>query len=631
VLDLSRLNPEQREAVTAGEGPVLVMAGPGSGKTAVIAARVAYLIDEGMADPPEVLAVTFTNKAGRELRRRLATVLGEGAEGVWAGTFHAFALKLLRQWGGHFGFDPEHLSVYGDDDDRLAALDQALTDLGLEPKAQPRALLLDVIGKAKNRLIWPEDVSETDPEMSQVYAAYQDALRRRNAIDFDDFLLFAVRLLEQDEQVAEELRFTYRHVLVDEYQDVAYTQHRLLRLLADEHRNLFAVGDPLQNLYSWRGSDIRHLLDFQRDFPEARTIALEQNYRSSQFILGAANCLSAVLRYGRRNLWTTNPPGIPVIVRAAEDSLAEAGFVVAEIRRLLADDAIASPADCAVLYRTNAQARDFEIACVEAGLGYSVRGNNDFLARKEIRDLMAYLRLIHNSSDVTALGRIVNTPPRRLASLEKQIREGDELTLASLEAQYPCGLKQERSRIALREFLDLMIDLAAVADGATAVEIIEAVLTRTGYRDWLRRQDDGQKRLANLEAVQSLARRTEAETLTEFLDELSLATDFETGTDSSGVNLSTIHAAKGLEWPVVFVTGLEDGLLPHARSLEMLEADAAAMDEELRLLYVAVTRAIDRLYLTYAQRRSHHGRPLTSEPSRFLRHLAAELTPGRAA
>jgi DNA helicase-2/ATP-dependent DNA helicase PcrA len=244
---------------------------------------------------------------------------------------------------------------------------------------------------------------------------------------------------------------------------------------------------------------------------------------------------------------------------------------------------------------------------------------------------MAYLRLIHNSADVTALGRIVNTPPRRLASLEKQIREGDELTLAALEAQYPCGLKQERSRVALREFLDLMIELAAAADGATAVEIIEAVLSRTGYRDWLRRQDDADKRLANLEALQSLVRRTEAETLSEFLDEISLATDFETGTDSGGVNLSTIHAAKGLEWPVVFVTGLEDGLLPHARSLEMLEADAAAMDEELRLLYVAVTRAIDRLYLTYAQRRNQHGRPLTSEPSRFLRHLATELVASRAA
>nr|ART39303.1 H136 [uncultured bacterium] len=631
MLDLSRLNPEQREAVTAREGPVLVVAGPGSGKTAVIAARVAYLIDEGMAGPSEVLAVTFTNKAGRELRRRLGSVLAEGAEGIWAGTFHAFALRLLRQWGWHFGYDAEHLSIYGDDEDRLAALNQALTDLGIDPKAQPRSLLLDVISKAKSRLVWPQDVSATDPEMSQVYAAYQDALKRRNALDFDDFLMLAVRLLQENEEAAEQMRFTYRHVLVDEYQDVAYAQHQLLKLLAQEHRNLFAVGDPLQNLFSWRGSDIRYLLDFQRDFPEVKTIALEQNYRSSQVILNAANSLSAVLRYGKRNLWTNNPAGIPVIVWAAEDAQSEAGYVVAEVRRLLSEGGIGSPADCAVLYRTNAQAREFELACVESGLGYSVRGNNDFLARKEIRDLMAYLRLIHNPSDTAALGRVVNTPPRRLAAIEKHIREGAETTLEKLEAGFPCGLKQERSRLALREFLDLMSTLAAMVVEKTPADVIDAVLERTGYLDWLHSQDDGEKRLANLAAMRSMAERNGSETLGDLLDDLSLATDFDTGTDSGGVSLSTIHAAKGLEWPVVFVTGLEDGLLPHVRSLESLDTEGAAMEEELRLLYVAVTRAIDRLYLTYARRRSHQGRPLAGEPSRFLQHLPRELAGMRAA
>lgn len=630
MLDLSRLNPEQREAVTSGEGPVLVVAGPGSGKTAVIAARVAFLMDEGLADPSEILAVTFTNKAGRELRRRLADVVGEQAEQVWAGTFHAFALRLIKQWSWHFGFDADHLSIYGDDDDRLDALNQALADLGYEPKEQPRDLLLEVIGKAKGRLVWPEDVSESDPDMSLVYAAYQDTLRKRNAIEFDDFLLHAVKLLQENQEAAEQMRFTYRHVLVDEYQDVAYAQHQLVRLLAQEHRNIFAVGDPNQNLFSWRGSDIRYLLDFQRDFPDVKTVALEQNYRSTQVILDAANQLSAALSYGaERNLWTTNPPGIPVIVWPAQDAQSEAGFVTAEVRRLLAEGVITSAADCAVLYRTNAQAREFELACIESGLGYSIRGNNDFLARKEIKDLMAYLRLIHNPSDTAALGRIVNTPPRRLASLEKRIRDGGDLTLEKLNATFPCGLKQERSRSSLREFLDLISGLQTQALDASPGEVLESVLTQTGYRDWLRQHEDGEKRLANLAALQSMAERSGCETLADYLEELGLATDLDTGSDSGGLSLSTIHAAKGLEWPVVFVSGLEDGLLPHVRSLET--AEGSAMEEELRLLYVAVTRAIDRLYLTFARRRIYQGKALEGEPSRFLKHLPASSLSGTAA
>jgi DNA helicase-2/ATP-dependent DNA helicase PcrA len=632
LLDLSRLNPEQREAVTAGNGPVLVVAGPGSGKTAVIAARVAYLIDAGLAAPSEILAVTFTNKAGRELKRRLAAVLGEPAQEVCAGTFHAFALRLLRQWGGRFGFEPDHLSVYADEDDRKAALNQALTDLGLDPKAQPRRALLDAISEAKNRLLWPADVGEKDAELAGVYTAYQEALRRRNALDFDDFLLFAVRLLEEDEEVAAQLQEAYRCVLVDEYQDVNLAQHRLLVLLAGEYQNVFAVGDPLQNLYSWRGSDIRYLIDFQRDFPEARTIALEQNYRSTQVILGLANGLSAALRYGRRHLWTANAPGIPVIVRPAEDQQAEAGYVVAEVRRLLAERAVETAADCAVLYRTNVQARDFELACIEAGLPYGVRGNCDFLARREVRDLLAYLRLLHNGLDVAALGRVVNTPPRRLATIEKRIRDGEELTLPALERDFPCGLKGDRSRSSLREFLDTVGTLAAMAERASPALVVSAVLEMTGYERWLRTQEDGEKRLENLAALKGLAERSDAESLGDFLDEISLATDVDTGAVADGLALSTIHAAKGLEWPVVFVTGLEDGLLPHVKALEGMELEGGPVEEELRILYVAVTRAIDRLYLTYAQRRTFQGHRLAGTPSRFLRHVPAELvSPNRAA
>jgi len=630
VLDLSKLNPEQREAVTTTEGPLLVVAGPGSGKTAVIAARAAYIIDQGLAEPSEVLAVTFTNKAGRELKRRLAWVLGDSAREVWAGTFHAFALHMLRQWGAHFGFDPDHLSVYADQQDRRAALAHALKELGIDPKGQPREALLESISRAKDRLLWPDDVARRDPELAAVYEAYQAVLRRRNALDFDDFLLLAVRLLEERPDVARSLRLTHRYILVDEFQDLNHAQHRLLALLAAEHGNLCVVGDAVQNLFSWRGSDIRYLLEFQRDYPDARVIALEQNYRSTQVILTVANALSAALRYGRRNLWTANPPGIPVVLRAADDPQAEAAFVVAEVRRLIAEGAVGSPGECAVLYRTNAQARELELACLETGLPYSVRGNSDFLARKEIRDLFAYLRLVHNPQDVAALGRVVNTPPRRLATLERRIRGGEELTLGCLEAEFPCGLKSDGSRKSLREFLETVAVLRSMAD-APPGPLIEAVLELTGYQRWLRGQEDGEKRLANLESFRALAERSDAGDLSEFLDEISLATDLETGSDPEGLALSTIHAAKGLEWPVVFVAGLEEGLLPHARALDGLEGEGSALEEELRLCYVAITRAVDRVYLTYARRRPGNGRTLSTMPSRFLRRIPDELLARRAA
>jgi len=630
LLDLSKLNPEQREAVTTTEGALLVVAGPGSGKTAVIAARAAYIIDRGLAEPSALLAVTFTNKAGRELKRRLASVLDESAREVWAGTFHAFALGMLRQWGGHFGFDPDHLSVYADEEDRRAALTQALTDLGMEPKGQPRQAMLDSISRAKDGLHWPGDVKEGDPELSAVYAAYQEVLRRRNALDFDDFLLFAVRLLEESPDVAECQRDLYRYILVDEYQDVNHAQHRLLALLAAGRGNLCVVGDPLQNLFSWRGSDIRYLLEFQRDYPDGRVIALEQNYRSTQVILAVANALSAALRYGARNLWTANPPGVTVVLRVADDPQSEAAFIVAEVRRLMAEGTVRSPGDCAVLYRTNAQARELELACLEAGLPYSVRGNSDFLARKEIRDLFAYLRLVHNPQDVAALGRVINTPPRRLAALERRIRGGEELILAHLEDEFPCGLKGERASQALVEFLELVRILTAMAEGPPGL-LIDAVLEISGYRAWLRAQEDGEKRLANLEAFHALAERSEAQDLPEFLDEVSLATDLDTGSDPAGLALSTIHAAKGLEWPVVFVAGLEEGLLPHARALDGLEGEGSPLEEELRLCYVAATRAVDRLYLTYASRRPGHGQALSATPSRFLRGIPNELVERRVA
>jgi DNA helicase-2/ATP-dependent DNA helicase PcrA len=301
------------------------------------------------------------------------------------------------------------------------------------------------------------------------------------------------------------------------------------------------------------------------------------------------------------------------------------------VRRLLADEVVESPSDCAVLYRTNAQARELEMACVEAGLPYSVRGNSDFLARREIRDLLAYLRLVHNPRDVAALGRIINMPPRRLAAIEKRIRGGEELTLARLEEEYPCDLKGERSQQALRDFLDVMASLQAMAEDAPPDFLIEVTLEMSGYQAWLRSQEDGEKRLENLGSFCALAQRSEAERLPDFLDEISLAADLDTGSSADGLALSTIHAAKGLEWPVVFVAGLEDGLLPHARALDELDSEGSPLDEELRLCYVAVTRAVDRLYLTYTRQRPRNGKVAPAEPSRFLRRIPHELLERRAA
>jgi len=479
-------------------------------------------------------------------------------------------------------------------------------------------------------LLWPADVKPNDPELAVVYSAYQEVLRRRNALDFDDFLLFTVRLMEEREDAATSIRESFRYILVDEYQDVNHAQHGLLTLLAAGHGNLCVVGDPLQNLFSWRGSDIRYLLDFQRDYSDGRIISLEQNYRSTQVILSVANALSAALRYGARNLWTANPPGVSVVLRICDDPRSEAAFIVAEVQRLLAEGTVRSPGDCAALYRTNAQARDLEMACLQACLPYSVRGNSDFLARKEIRDLFAYLRLLHNPHDVAALGRIINTPARRLAALEKRIRSGDELTLSRLADEFPCGITANRGVQTLSDFLEVVRMLTAMAKGPPGL-LIEAVLEMTGYRNWLRSQDDGEKRLANLAAFHDLAERSDAEDLSEFLDELSLAGELDTGSDPQGLALSTIHAAKGLEWPVVFVAGLEEGLLPHTRALDGLEVDGGPLEEELRLCYVAATRAIDRLYLTYAARRGGQGRVMPAAPSRFLRSIPAQFVERRVA
>jgi DNA helicase-2/ATP-dependent DNA helicase PcrA len=631
VLDRSQLNDDQRRAVTTTAGPLLVVAGPGAGKTTVIAARAAYLVQSGLAAPEAILAVTFTNRAGRELRARLAAVLGEAGDRVWAGTFHAFALRLLRRRGDRIGLDPTHLTVYADADDRRAALRRALQDLNRDLGGERPDGLLARIGRAKARLESPEEVAARDPDLAALYAAYQAVLARRRAVEFDDFLPHAVRLLTKHPDVLAELHHTYRYLLVDEYQDVALGQHRLLTLLAARHRNLCVVGDPLQSIFSFRGSDIRFLLDFGRDYHDAAVVTLDRSYRATRTLLEVANALGALLDYGHRRLWTAGPPGTAVVVKAAADPHAEAAFVVAEVRRLLAEGAVRSPADCAVLYRTNAQARELELACLAAGLPYRVRGDGAVLSRESGRDVLAYLRLAQNPHDTAALGRVINTPPRRLAALGRRVRAGEELTLPGLAAAFPCGVRGAAARQALAGFLALMEELRTRIGGPPAV-VLRAVLDRTGYRAWLAGREDGEgaDRQAQLDLLLHLAERTAAPDLAGFLDELSLATDLERGSAGDALTLSTIHGIKGLEYPVVFIAGMEEGLLPHARALAGQAAETA-LDEELRLCYVAVTRARERLYLTLARRRVGAGGTMPCRPSRFLRALPSRLVERRLA
>jgi DNA helicase-2/ATP-dependent DNA helicase PcrA len=624
MLDLAQLNPAQRRAVTATEGPLLVVAGPGSGKTAVIAGRAAYLIEHQQVVPPRVLAVTFTNRAGRELRRWLAAAIGKSADQIWAGTFHAFALRLLRRWGARLGLDPTRLSIYADADDRRAALRQALRDLGRDPASEDLDGCLAAIGRAKGRLLAPAAAPSGDPGMGAIYRAYEAVLRSRNALDFDDFLLLAVRLLEEHSDIRDEVQRRHRSVLVDEFQDVNEAQHRLLMLLAGSQHNVCAVGDPLQNLFSWRGSDVRYLLDFTHHHPQAAVLALEQCYRSTQTLLAAANALGGHLRYGRRRLWTANPPGPPIVVLTAPDPRAEAAAITAEIGSLLRTGALGSPADCAILYRTNAQSRELELACVAAGLPYRVRSEGTSLGRPAVRDVLAYLRLAHNPRDTAALGRIINTPPRRLADLARRIEAGEPLDLETLMRDGPPVVHGTGSRDGLRDFLTTMAELRARADGPPAA-IVDAAVERTGYGAWLAGRTDGDRRLAHLDALRTLAERSDASDLASFLDELALAADVEQSTMAEALTLATIHAAKGLEWQVVFVAGVEEGLLPHARTMDRSTAGEVELEEELRLCYVALTRAAERIYLTAAHRRTGAEGLQPATPSRFLRCIPDNL------
>jgi len=650
---LDDLNPAQRAAVLYTDGPLLVLAGAGSGKTRVITYKIAYVVDRLGADPARILAVTFTNKAAEEMRQRVARLLGRSAPRAlpWIGTFHGFCARLLRRHIEDLGQGyTSDFSIY-DEDDQLRLIHLCLRECGVEERVlHPRAVQAR-ISRAKSRGFTPADLRD-DPEWTMtperalalsLFEQYERRLRAANALDFDDLLLKAVALLRQQPHLRARYRERFRFILVDEYQDTNRLQLELLLLLAadeasraaspEPERHLCVVGDPDQSIYRWRGADPHNVLEFERHFPNARVVMLDRNYRSTKTILAVAN---AVIRHNTRRvekaLWTENEDGPPVGYYAAETAEGEAAFVVERIRQHMQRD---PHTRAAVLYRTNAQSRLFEEACRRAGLPFRIVGGFSFYKRAEVRDVLAYVRLALNPWDDESLRRILNVPPRgigkkTLDALERlahmaRLPLWDALQVAVIERRLP-----ERVRESARAFLELIERLRACVRRGTLAEALRLAIHETGYARALRERTlaatdprEVENRLSNLEELLSAAAEAEerGETVRDFVDRAALVSEADDYDPNAPVTLMTMHSAKGLEFPIVFIVGLEEGLFPHARSRN----DPEQLEEERRLFYVAITRAQHRLYLTHARVRRRQGELAETTPSRFLQELPPDL------
>lgn len=632
---LAGLNDAQRAAVTHPGGALLILAGPGSGKTRVITHRIAWLIREQRVSPWNILAVTFTNKAAREMRERAARLIGEDAEALHMGTFHAMCARWLRIDGEAIGLRKD-FSIY-DDADQVGVMKRVLEELRVDPRQFPPRSVLSRISSAKSELLTPAALLErartyADEVAARAYEQYELSLRRAGALDFDDLLLRAIDLLKL-EPMREKWAGRYRHVLVDEFQDTNPAQYVLARELASVHRNITVVGDPDQGIYSWRNADLRNVEYFLRDFPGASTALLEQNYRSTSPILASAAAVIAK-NPGRhpRQLWTERAGGEPVILYEAYNDEEEGEFVAREIERLTSSGR--RPGDIAVLYRTNAQSRPFEEALVRHRIPYRLVGGVRFYERREVRDILAYLRVIHNPADEASLLRIINVPARGIG--DRTIARAREVASAAGTSLWEACRAAGEGRIegigprpaaALREFVATIDELRAQAAEPLGV-LFERLINAIGYVSHLRNGEDAEERLENLVELQSLLAEYEqaageGNDLATFLQDVALVSDQDTlDGRASAVTLITLHAAKGLEFPVVFLVGMEEGLLPHIRSF----GDPEQMAEERRLCYVGMTRAMDVLYLTRAYRRMSFGAPSANPPSRFLADVPASAS-----
>ncbi|MGA2163623.1 MAG: UvrD-helicase domain-containing protein [Solirubrobacteraceae bacterium] len=662
---LEGLNEPQREAVTHGEGPLLILAGAGSGKTRVLTHRLAFLIYTDQAQAGEILAITFTNKAAKEMRERVERLLGHSTRGMWLMTFHAACARILRAEAERLGYTRQ-FTIY-DQADARRLTKRCMDAVGVDPKRYTPAAIHNQISSAKNKLndasTYSQGVgSQFEELVGEVYTLYERDLMRMNAMDFDDLLFRTVNLLELYPEVRERYSESFRHVLVDEYQDTNHAQYRFLQLLVGGgrqapargepvhlagHRNLAVVGDDAQSIYSFRNADIRNLLDFQEDFPDARVVKLEQNYRSTETILKAANAVIANNRGGiAKRLWSELGTGEPIRVRELEDEHAEARFVVGEIERLVDGDPAhpASRAEIAVLYRTNAMSRVLEDTLVRREIAYQVIGGTKFYERAEIKDAIAYLSWLANPFDVVSFTRVANSPRRGLGqtSLGRIVSHSATVGVSVWEAAAAPdtipGLGAAAVK-ALGRFMDTMGELhTRVEENVPVGDLLEAMLSQTGYIEALEaeRTIEAQGRIENLEELVSVAREfdatDEAGTAAEgggqgaldvFLAQIALVADADSRKDEDQglVTLMTLHNAKGLEYPVVFIVGCEDGVFPHSRAL-----DEGGLEEERRLFYVGVTRAMRKLYLTHARRRVVFGAQAYGLPSRFLDEIPAELT-----
>jgi len=635
------LNPAQREAVEYRKGPLLVLAGAGSGKTRVLTARLAHLVAQGQVRPHRILAVTFTNRAAGEMRRRVGELLGREPAGLWIGTFHSLAARLLRREAPLLGFTSQ-FTIY-DEDDRLALVKRLLERLGHSPKTFPPRLITSLISAAKNRLVSPEELGATADDApsrvaAAVYANLGDALRTANAMDFDDLLLHPLALFAEHPDRMAYYQDRFVSILVDEFQDTNRAQYLLVKQLGARHRDICAVGDDDQSIYAWRGADLRNMLDFQSDFPEAALIRLEQNYRSTQRILDAANGVIAEnrARLGK-TLFTVRPGGEPIVLVASADERDEAEWVARELRSKSAEEHYAF-SDMAVLYRTNAQSRAFEEAFRRSVIPHRVVGAVSFYERREVKDLVAYLRLIVNPADDEAFLRAVQVPRRgiglgSLAALQAAAAQWRRPLLETAAIADRIGDLRPLAKPAFQQFAKLIEDFRAVLPGTTPAALLERLLETLHYEAYLAEEGpEGMERIENVrELIAGAAEWSEeadlepedaASPVERFLTTAALATsEDKVGGDPEGVTLLTVHAAKGLEWPIVILAGLEDGLFPLSRALDTPEGT----EEERRLAYVGITRARDRLYLTWARARRRGGQLMPGRPSRFLDALPPEV------
>jgi ATP-dependent DNA helicase UvrD/PcrA len=632
------LNPPQRDAVVHGEGPLLILAGAGTGKTRVLTHRIAYLERTGQARANEILAITFTNKAAQEMRDRVEILLGRRTRAMWIMTFHAACARMLRAEAARLGYTRQ-FTIYDQADSRRL-VKRCLDELGVDTKRFTPGAVHHQISDAKNKLRDAEAYRQLvgsyfEQTVADAFGLYERELHRMNAMDFDDLLVNAVNVLQLFQEVRDRYSTAFRHVLVDEYQDTNAAQYRWLQLLTSERRNLAVVGDDAQSIYGFRGADISNILDFEDDFPDAHVVKLEQNYRSTQTILSAANAVIAHNRDQKpKSLWTNRGDGEPVRIRELDDEHAEARYVVGEIERLV--DEGASRAEIAVFYRTNAQSRVIEDTLVRREIGYQVIGGTKFYERAEIKDAIAYLTVLGNPQDVVSFSRIVNSPRRGIGqtSLGRVAAHADAMGISIWDAAAGAASVPGLGTAAVRAFGRFMEPMGSLRERAEQNvpigDLLEALLHETGYVDALKaeRTIEAQGREENLAELVEVAREFDAtaepeqNTLDVFLQGIALVADADTRTDDEGlVTLMTIHNAKGLEYPIVFIAGMEEGVFPHSRAL-----DEGGLEEERRLAYVGITRAMRSLYLTSARRRAVFGSTQYGLRSRFLDEIPSELT-----